>query len=50
MWIPDNIRNAPKKLRYVVADGDKATLVEVPWPAKLDWSNTLSSPKPQTDN
>jgi hypothetical protein len=41
VWIPDDFKKNPKRLRYVVRDGVQIRLVETPWPKPLVWSDTI---------
>ena len=50
--IPERFADVPGKLRYVTIDAGKETgtkdfyLVEVDWPAGLNWQNRLKPPEP----
>ena len=46
LWILKDYEAYPDRLRYVMADDEKAWLVEVDWPKGLDWTNGLRPIEP----
>ena len=45
VWIPDDFKNYPKRLRYVVRDGLRVRLVEMAWPEPLTWKDAIQPAK-----
>ena len=45
LWIPNDFKNHPKKLRYIVRDGDQVRLVETAWPDGLSWQEAAVDAK-----
>ena len=45
VWIPDDFKSYPKRLRYVVRDGTRVRLVEMAWPEPLTWQDAIEPAK-----
>jgi hypothetical protein len=45
VWIPRDMENFPKVLRYVVRDGDRLRLVETYWPEDRTWEDAAKGAK-----
>jgi Tol biopolymer transport system component len=37
LWLVPSSKQPPENLRYIVRDGDKMRLMEIPWPTNLTW-------------
>ena len=45
LWIPDDFKNHPERLRYIVRNGDRLRLVETYWPEGLSWQEAVEKAK-----
>lgn len=45
VWIPEDFKSYPKRLRYVVRDGTRVRLVEMAWPEPLTWQDAIEPAK-----
>ena len=45
VWIPEDFKSYPKRLRYVVRDGTRVRLVEMAWPDPLTWQDAIEPAK-----
>jgi WD40 repeat protein len=45
LWIPDDLKNHPESLRYIVRDGDRLRLVETYWPEDRTWEKAVEKAK-----
>lgn len=45
VWIPEDFKSYPRRLRYVVRDGTHVRLVEMAWPESLTWQDAIEPAK-----